>query len=120
MLLPLEVHRGDVEDHSLEPQDHEEPLGEGAVADALSITARLGTTQTDRAGKPKGTASAVGNMPRDSGGRTNDGHSNVARKGRDGVESSRAEQGASGTRRSAQGLGLFFSQNKSDKMWFES
>lgn len=41
---PLEVHRGDVEDHSFEPQDHEEPLGEGAVADALAVTARLVTT----------------------------------------------------------------------------
>lgn len=50
MVLPLEVHRGDVEDHSFEPQDHEEPLGEGAVADALSIAPRLVTTTT-RAGK---------------------------------------------------------------------
>lgn len=39
--LPLEVHCGDVEDHSFEPQDHEEPLREGAVPNALSITARL-------------------------------------------------------------------------------
>lgn len=38
---PLEVHRGDIEDDSFEPQDHEEPLGEGAVSDALSITPRL-------------------------------------------------------------------------------
>lgn len=44
LVLPLEVHRGDVEDHSFEPQDHEEPLGEGAVADTLSITPRLVTT----------------------------------------------------------------------------
>lgn len=38
---PLEVHCGDVEDDSFQPQDHEEPLGEGAVPDALSITSRL-------------------------------------------------------------------------------
>lgn len=38
---PLEVYRGDVEDDSFEPQDHEEPLGERAVPDALAITPRL-------------------------------------------------------------------------------
>ena len=38
---PLEVYRGDVEDDSFEPQDHEEPLREGAVPDAFSITPRL-------------------------------------------------------------------------------
>lgn len=42
---PLEVDRGDVEDHSFEPQDHEEPLGEGAVPDALAIAARLQWTR---------------------------------------------------------------------------
>lgn len=42
---PLEIHRGDVEDDSFEPQDHEEPLGEGAVPDALSITSRLEQTR---------------------------------------------------------------------------
>lgn len=52
MVSPLEVHRGDVEDHSFEPQDHEEPLGEGAVADALPITPRLVTT-AERAGEAK-------------------------------------------------------------------
>jgi len=38
---PLEVHCGDVEDDSFKPQDHEEPLGEGAVSDALAITSCL-------------------------------------------------------------------------------
>lgn len=40
---PLQVHRGDVEHDSFEPEDHEEPLGEGAVPDAFTITARLHT-----------------------------------------------------------------------------
>lgn len=39
--LPLEVYSGDVEDHSLEPEDHEEALREGAVSDALAIAAGL-------------------------------------------------------------------------------
>lgn len=51
VVLPLQVHRGDVEDHSFEPQDHEEPLGEGAVADALSVTPRLLTAMTRRQDK---------------------------------------------------------------------
>lgn len=38
---PLKVHSSDVEDNSFEPQDHEEPLGERAVPNAFSITARL-------------------------------------------------------------------------------
>ena len=42
---PLEVHCGNIEDHSFKPQDHEEPLREGAVPDALSITSSL--KQTD-------------------------------------------------------------------------
>lgn len=43
---PLEVHCGDVEDDSFKPQDHEEPLREGAIPDALPITSRL--KQTDK------------------------------------------------------------------------
>lgn len=43
---PFEVHRGDVEHHSFEPQDHEEPLRERAVPDAFSITPRLKQTHT--------------------------------------------------------------------------
>lgn len=43
---PLEVHRGDVEHHSFEPQDHEEPLRERAVPDAFSITPRLKQTKS--------------------------------------------------------------------------
>ena len=39
--LPFQVHGGDVKDHALQPQDHEEALGEGTVPDALSITPRL-------------------------------------------------------------------------------
>lgn len=42
---PLEVHCGDVKDDSFEPQDHEEPLGEGAVPDALSIASCLKYTK---------------------------------------------------------------------------
>lgn len=38
---PLKVHSGDIEDHSLQPQDHEETLRKWTVADTLSITARL-------------------------------------------------------------------------------
>ena len=45
---PFQVHRGDVEDHALEPQDHEEALGEGAVANALAITSRLREPQKKR------------------------------------------------------------------------
>lgn len=41
---PLQVHGGDVEDDSFEPQDHEQPLGEGTVPDALAITPRLQET----------------------------------------------------------------------------
>lgn len=40
-LQPFEVDGGDVEHDPFEPQDHEEALGERAVADALSIVARL-------------------------------------------------------------------------------
>lgn len=43
---PLQVHGGDVEHHSFEPEDHEEPLGEGAVPDALSVAARLHSNAT--------------------------------------------------------------------------
>lgn len=38
---PLKVHSGDIEDHTLQPQDHEETLRKWTVADTLSITARL-------------------------------------------------------------------------------
>lgn len=40
-LQPFEVDGGDVEHDPFEPQDHEEALGERAVADALSIVACL-------------------------------------------------------------------------------
>lgn len=38
---PFEVHGGDVEHHPFKPEDHEEALREGTVADAFSIVARL-------------------------------------------------------------------------------
>ena len=38
---PFEVDGGDVEHHAFQPEDHEETLGEGTVADAFSIVARL-------------------------------------------------------------------------------
>lgn len=38
---PLKVHSGDIEDHTLQPQDHEETLRKWTVADTFSITARL-------------------------------------------------------------------------------
>lgn len=38
---PFQVHGGDVKDHSFEPEDHEEPLREGAVSNALAIASRL-------------------------------------------------------------------------------
>lgn len=41
MSSPFEVDGGDVEHHAFEPEDHEETLGEGTVADAFSIVARL-------------------------------------------------------------------------------
>lgn len=44
--LPLQVHCCDTEHDSLQPQDHEEPLGEGAVSYALPITASLQTEQS--------------------------------------------------------------------------
>lgn len=40
-ISPLEVYSGDVEDHSLEPEDHEEALRKGAVSDALAIAPGL-------------------------------------------------------------------------------
>lgn len=40
---PLEVNSCDVEDHSFEPEDHEETLGKRTVADAFSITSCLHT-----------------------------------------------------------------------------
>lgn len=39
--IPLKVHSGDIEDHTLQPQDHEETLRKRTVADTFSITARL-------------------------------------------------------------------------------
>lgn len=38
---PLEIDRRDVEHDSFEPKDHEEALGEGTVADAFPVAARL-------------------------------------------------------------------------------
>ena len=43
---PLHVHRGDIEVHSFQPQHHEQPLGEGTVADALTIVSRLEKRRT--------------------------------------------------------------------------
>lgn len=40
-VLPLEVYSGDIEDHSLEPEDHEEALRKGTVSDALAVATRL-------------------------------------------------------------------------------
>lgn len=40
-ILPLEVYSGDIEDHSLEPEDHEEALRKGAVSNALAIATSL-------------------------------------------------------------------------------
>ena len=45
---PFEVDGGDVEDDPFEPEDHEETLREGTVADALSIIACLHAKQDDR------------------------------------------------------------------------
>lgn len=47
LFLPFQVDGGNVEDDPFEPQDHEESLGEGTVADALAIAASLhdGRTQ---------------------------------------------------------------------------
>lgn len=43
---PFGVHCGDIKGHSLEPKDHEESLGEGAVPNFGSITASLGKRNT--------------------------------------------------------------------------
>ncbi|XP_067274137.1 MAP/microtubule affinity-regulating kinase 3 isoform X5 [Pseudorasbora parva] len=40
---PLEVDSGDVKNHTFEPEDHEEALGEWTVSDALAITTSLRT-----------------------------------------------------------------------------
>lgn len=40
-LQPFEVDSGDVEHDPFEPEDHEETLREGTVADAFSVVARL-------------------------------------------------------------------------------
>lgn len=40
-ILPLEVYSGDIEDHSLEPEDHEEALRKGAVPNTLTIATSL-------------------------------------------------------------------------------
>lgn len=42
---PFEVDGGDVEHDPFEPEDHEETLREGTVADAFSIVARLHTNK---------------------------------------------------------------------------
>lgn len=38
---PFEVDSGDIEHDPFKPEDHEEALGEGTVADTFSIAARL-------------------------------------------------------------------------------
>lgn len=43
---PFEVDGGDVEHDSFEPEDHEEALREGTVANAFSIVARLHANKT--------------------------------------------------------------------------
>lgn len=43
-LSPLHIHGGDIERDSFQPQHHEQTLGEGTVADALTVTPRLGHT----------------------------------------------------------------------------
>lgn len=40
-ILPLEVYSGDIEDHSLEPEDHEEALRKGTVPNTLAIATSL-------------------------------------------------------------------------------
>ncbi len=42
---PLQVNSGDVKDHTFEPEDHEEALGEWTVSDTLAITTSLQTQQ---------------------------------------------------------------------------
>lgn len=44
MFSPLHVHSGDIESDSFQPQHHEQALGEGTVADVLTIAPRLGNT----------------------------------------------------------------------------
>lgn len=44
---PFEVDGGDIEHDPFEPEDHEETLREGTVADAFSIVARLHAKQDD-------------------------------------------------------------------------
>lgn len=41
LFSPLQVNSGDVKDHTFEPEDHEESLGERTVSDALTITTSL-------------------------------------------------------------------------------
>lgn len=41
---PLHIHGGDIERDSFQPQHHEQTLGEGTVADALTVAPRLGHT----------------------------------------------------------------------------
>lgn len=48
--LPFQVNGGDVEDDPFEPQDHEESLGEGTVADALTIATSLYDRRTHKSG----------------------------------------------------------------------
>ena len=45
---PFEVNSGDVEHDSFEPEDHEEALREGTVADAFSIISGLNDRQKVR------------------------------------------------------------------------
>lgn len=45
---PLGVHSGDIEGDSLEPEHHEQSLGEGAVPDLGAITASLKSNAPQR------------------------------------------------------------------------
>lgn len=42
-VLPFQIDGCDAKHNSFEPKDHEEPLWEGAISDALTITASLQT-----------------------------------------------------------------------------
>lgn len=40
-LLPFQIHSGDIEHNSFQPEDHKETLREGTVANAFSINSSL-------------------------------------------------------------------------------
>lgn len=46
MLLPLHVHRGDVEGHTFQPQHHKQTLRKRTVANALTVTPSLAKQKT--------------------------------------------------------------------------